>query len=178
MPTMPSQDFVPTASPGCSSRSPAGWWGMRSAFLLCIALLAACQDKGVSVDQATDGQAAAPVTSPPTPFASESAVSTLPRVPVSGQQFQAHGTEPFWSLEVLDGKLLYTSPETPQAVAIAVSFSNKGMALRYSGTMAGKPVVLTIERGECSDGMSDTVYSHKSTFTWGERTEHGCARRK
>lgn len=98
--------------------------------------------------------------------------------PATAQNYQALGTEPFWSLEVLPGKLIYTSPETQSGVVIAARLSNAGKQLRYSGEMDGKNVMLTIERGECSDGMSDTVYSHKASFTWGDRTEQGCARLK
>lgn len=98
------------------------------------------------------------------------------------QRFQALGTEPFWSFDVLDGKLLYTSPEQPTAVAIEAHLTAIGKygdgGLMWEGRMDGKPVTLTIRVGQCSDGMSDTVYPYKSTFTWGDRTEQGCARRR
>ena len=83
---------------------------------------------------------------------------------------------------MLDGKLLYTSPEQQTAVAIEAHVTAIGKhgdgGLVWEGWMAGKPVTLTIREGQCSDGMSDTVYPYKATFTWGERTEQGCARLK
>lgn len=79
---------------------------------------------------------------------------------------------------MLPGKLIYSSPEVQQGMVIAARFSGEGKRLLFSGTMQGKPVVLTIEPGTCSDGMSDTVYAYKAVFIWGEQTERGCARLK
>jgi len=90
--------------------------------------------------------------------------------------FQALGTEPFWDLEVLPGQLRYASPEVLDGKAFAASASRQGNAYSFTGKLDGKAVVLTIEPGQCSDGMSDTIYPYKAAFTWGDRTEQGCAR--
>ena len=51
-------------------------------------------------------------------------------------------------------------------------------AYRYTAVMAGKPLVLVIQPGPCSDGMSDTSYAFTATYTLGTQTERGCARLK
>lgn len=141
---------------------------MRSAVLAGLALLAGCGENSPEQIDTVDVVAPEPASSPAS---------------AAGEQtFQALGTEPFWSFEVLDGKLLYTSPEQQTAVAIEAHVTAIGKhgdgGLVWEGRMDGKPVILTIREGQCSDGMSDTVYPYKATFTWGERTEQGCARLK
>ena len=93
-------------------------------------------------------------------------------------RFQALGTEPFWSIEVDGDTLRYSSPENLNGTPIyAVKVKNGGGAL-YSGKLDVKDVVLIIEPGTCSDGMSDTVYPYKASFTRGDQTQQGCARQK
>jgi uncharacterized membrane protein len=172
---------------------------MRSAVLAGLALLAGCEggaEKAAQSDENRRGAAdlveainAAPSTPAATADAasasgrslSPSAAPTRP-AQTSAKRFQALGTEPFWSLEVLDGKLLYTSPDHPTAVAIEAHMTAIGKhgdgGLMWEGRMDGMAVTLTIREGQCSDGMSDTVYPYKSTFAWGDRTEQGCARLK
>ncbi len=143
---------------------------MRSAVVLAgLLVLAGCQGETENLLESVSE------TADETPSPAATSVPT-------GQTFQALGTEPFWSIEVLGDKLLYTSPEQQTPVAIAAhmeGMSKHGAGeLRYVGRMDGKAVVLTIALGICSDGMSDTVYAYTATFTWGERTEQGCARLK
>lgn len=151
---------------------------MRNAALLGLLLLAGCgdnsPDKGQGAIQAAETSAAGPIpasSEPPRPSAAE---------PITGsfaeKHFQALGTEPFWSIEVLTGKMLYSSPDNQLGVAFPSRVTSEGRRLRFSGRMDDKDVTLLIEPGECSDGMSDTVYRYKASFTWGERTEHGCAK--
>ena len=152
---------------------------MRSALALGLVVLAGCEQQAAGEQSIATDQPA--VLSSPALNVSPNIHPSPPLVPPppgSARKFQALGTEPFWSIDVLGSKLLYTSPDVPQAVAIAASFAATGSQLRFSGTMMGKPVVLTIEPGTCSDGMSDTVYAYKSSFTWGKQTEQGCARLK
>ena len=155
---------------------------MRRGALLGLLALAGCHekphDKLTPVSDTSEAVVEAALNSP----GIHPSAPLVPPPPGNGKQFKALGTEPFWSIEVLDGKLLYTSPEQPTAVAIEAHMTAKGKhgdgGLMWEGRMNGKPVTLTIRKGQCSDGMSDTVYPFKSTFTWGERTEQGCAIQK
>ena len=152
---------------------------MRSVVLAGLVVLAGCEQQGTGEQSVATDQPA--ILSSPALTVSPNIHPSAPLVPPppgSARKFQALGTEPFWSIDVLGSKLLYTSPDVPQAVAISASVASSGTQLRFSGTMEGKPVVLTIEPGACSDGMSDTAYAYKSSFSWGEQTEQGCARLK
>lgn len=99
-------------------------------------------------------------------------------MPVPSKHFQALGTEPFWSVEVLPGKLRYSSPEQPDGIAFAATASSLGSGYRYAGTIAGAKVMLTITPGKCSDGMSDQTYAYTAALTIGDKAMHGCARVK
>lgn len=94
------------------------------------------------------------------------------------KRFQALGTEPFWSVEVLPGQLRFSSPENIDGTTFAATRITDGTGVRYAGTLDGKPLSLLIEPGTCSDGMSDTVYVWKAALTIDGRTEQGCARTK
>lgn len=136
---------------------------MRSALIAGLLALAGCT--AMNADQQASGA--------PQATATTAAVTTAEP---SEMHFKALGTEPFWGLEVLPGQLKYSSPENLGGTIFAATQSIEGSQRRYSGTLEGKAVTLVIEPGECSDGMSDQVFAYKATFTWGDRTERGCAR--
>lgn len=163
---------------------------MRSAIAAALIMLAGCEQKTEEPELVTADLEGSPTDSPP-PVPDNAAIQPVPKPPTPPtstepgtvpatppQHFQALGTEPFWSFEVLPGKLIYTSPEVQQGIVIAARFSGQGKRLQFSGAMQGKPVLLAIEPGTCSDGMSDTVYAYKASFSWGGQTEQGCARLK
>ncbi len=172
---------------------------MRSAVLLGLVLLAGCKpaeqapaEPSASSAESIDliGSSDPPAPPPILPGDLNKPPSPLPgdikKAPISipadnlvkGKHFQALGTEPFWGLEVLPGKLIYTSPEVQPGIAVTYAFTSQGKQSRYSGTLQGKPMILSIELGQCSDGMSDTVYPYKAIFVWGDQTQQGCARAK
>ena len=152
---------------------------MREAALAALLALAGCQ-------QAND----APQPGPSEPLPSEPVPAVLPTAislpsaepapsaaptPVPQKHFQALGTEPFWSVEVLPGQLRYSSPEQLDGITIAATSTSFGGGSRYTGTMDGAKVTLTIAPGKCSDGMSDQVYAYTAALTIGEQAMRGCA---
>ena len=152
---------------------------MRSAALAAMLNLAGCdstapKDKAENIpvtDAATD-ELPPPVAAQPDPT-----TTTSPIAAKTEKHFQALGTEPFWSVEVMTGELRYSSPEV-SGITFAASEAKDGKGVRYSGTMDGKALSLLIEPGKCSDGMSDTVYAWQAALTIVGKTEHGCARAK
>ena len=50
----------------------------------------------------------------------------------------------------------------------------RGDTLELSGTHGGKPFVLEVSPGECSDGMSDNVYALSARFRFGDMDYAGC----
>lgn len=111
---------------------------------------------------------------PPPPALPSDAPS--PPASQSAPRLQALGTEPFWSVEV-DGKILrYTTPEDQQGTTFAYSEAATANGWTFTAKQADPVAVLTVEKGECSDGMSDTTYPMKATWKMGRLTQSGCAR--
>ena len=94
------------------------------------------------------------------------------------ERFVALGTEPFWSVEVSPGQLRYSTPEDIPGAIFAAQRSDDAAAIIYTGTLDGKAARLRIAAGQCSDGMSDTVYAYRSRFTLADLELSGCARKR
>jgi len=89
------------------------------------------------------------------------------------------GTEPFWSLTIAAASngahlVRYTDPsEIDGRIIRATRFAgNNGIG--FSGEWEGKTVQIAITPGECSDGMSESVFPFAATVAWGEDTLLGC----
>lgn len=156
---------------------------MRSAIAAMLIVLAGCEQKAETPEMVTadlEGSPTDPL--PPVPHYPAPQPAPAPVMPppiaIPIPQFKALGNEPFWGFDVSPGKLVYSSPEKLAGVPLAARAAPHGKGFRFSATMDGKPVVLMIEPGICSDGMSDTIYTYKAAFTWGAQTERGCARLK
>jgi len=91
--------------------------------------------------------------------------------------FTALGTEPFWAAKVAGDRLTYMTPEDQAGQTIAVEREDGAELVELSGTLAGKPLALTITKGPCSDGMSDVVYRWSVERRLGDDVQRGCARR-
>lgn len=153
---------------------------MRSAVAAGLAMLAGCQaDQDTQHNGASQvaSEAPLPAPAPAAPRSNPAPTADTPGEPARAIRFRALGTEPFWSIEVIGNRLRYSSPEQIEAIAVDATIAVDGKRTSYAGILQGKPVVLTIDPGECSDGMSDRIYPYTASFTWGDRTEHGCAHR-
>lgn len=85
------------------------------------------------------------------------------------------GNEPFWGGTIQGDTMVWTTPENPDGVAIAVTrFAGNG-GLGWSGSLDGEPVDVLIASGPCSDGMSDRKYPYSTAVSIGERRVFGCA---
>lgn len=84
--------------------------------------------------------------------------------------YRAAGTEPFWSVTISHGRMVYESPEgRPVSVAAPVarpSFNGRRYVTRR--------LVVDITRQPCSDGMSDRTYQDRVLVTIDGRTLDGC----
>ena len=135
------------------------------------AVLAGCQ-ADVNRDPATEETVTSQAPAAPQAPAIPPETASAPAV----ERFVALGTEPFWSVEVSPGQLRYSTPEDIPGAAFAAQRSADAAAITYSGTLEGQPARLRIAAGECSDGMSDTVYAYRATFTLAAQELRGCAR--
>jgi uncharacterized membrane protein len=140
---------------------------MKTAVASLSLLLAAC-----SAPQAP-AEPAQPVPTPaPTAEASPAASQAPPMAKrAAGQEdaeplqiFRAFGTEPFWNVNVEGTTLTFTTPEDQAGMSMQGTRRPIDGGVEVAGEHAGKPFVLRVTAGECSDGMSDNVYTLKATF--------------
>ncbi|MFM5949530.1 MAG: COG3650 family protein [Novosphingobium sp.] len=145
---------------------------MRSGVVLALLLVAGC-DRKTTVEIKSEQDSVA------TPVADATGQIEIKLAdPAKEKRYQALGTEPFWSVEIMPGKLRYSTPDNPDGIAFPASETALGTGTRYSGMMDGKAFAVTIEPGPCSDGMSDTAYPYKAVLTIEGRAEQGCARER
>ena len=150
---------------------------MRSAALIGLVALAACEPNQPAAPDAMQSEAHSS-TQPGQPTSTGVPTPESPTTPVNIDTFVALGTEPFWSATTAPSNVTYSTPEIQAGTAIAVVESRDGTARVYSGKLTGQPFVLRIAKGECSDGMSDTVYTYTASLTVSGEDRRGCARRK
>ncbi len=93
-----------------------------------------------------------------------------------GAAFRALGTEPFWSLEIGPGAqpMLHAQLDAGQRqVSARLQRTSDG---RYSGRTGNTAISIGIERGPCSDGMSDVTYQASVRLRLGDEDYRGCGR--
>ncbi len=97
------------------------------------------------------------------------------RSPWSQSGYRIIGTEPFWGGTVTPDEIIYSTPENQQGETIAVTLAYGPDREVYSGQLGGRPFVLTLTDGPCSDGMSDNVHRFTATLEVDDETRRGCA---
>ena len=147
---------------------------MKFAIASLSLLLVACHPSQPPADPAPPAPAAPAVPAPP---AAE--VPSAKRAP--GQEnveplrvFRAFGTEPFWGVNVEGTRLTYATPEDQAGLVMEGTRKTLADGVEISGEHDGKPFVLTVGSGTCSDGMSDNTYRLEATFRFGDIRYKGC----
>ncbi len=90
----------------------------------------------------------------------------------------ARGNEPFWSVEVRTDRVLFSQLGADSAVYpyAPADFDADGRAVYRAKRYGADPLLmLVIQRGDCSDGMSDQRYPGSAVLTRGDSTWRGCA---
>ena len=145
------------------------------AFLL-VAALAGCSQPAPPVAEPSASPAAGTLHSPVSATTATASASPSPALFELPANFRALGTEPFWAAKVAGGRLTYMTPEDQAGTTIAVERVARAEFVELRGTLAGKPLALTISKGPCSDGMSDVVYRWSVERRLGDDEQRGCAR--
>ena len=114
------------------------------------------------------------MTPEPAPEPPASRVSS-PAAPRSPSGYRLIGTEPFWGGTVTSDEIVYSTPDDPSGEPIAVKRRFDGDREIYSGSLRGRPFVLALTAGPCSDGMSDNVHAFTATLEVDGETRRGCA---
>lgn len=92
------------------------------------------------------------------------------------QPIRALGTEPFWSVAITNGSMVYTGVDRDEQRAGNPQPVVQGTTAVYTGaTSEGAAMVVTLIATECSDGMSDRVYPLTAKVELGEVSLNGCA---
>lgn len=76
--------------------------------------------------------------------------------PAPGDSYRAHGTEPFWSIEVAEGRIGFDGTEVPRfSEPVSPRALVNGATSRYTGR---RITLIVVAGAECSNGMSDEIY--------------------
>lgn len=89
--------------------------------------------------------------------------------------YSCGGTEPFWGLTIKGNKMSVSAPLGDEAVVeeITSRTSAAGTGEEYVFVAKTQNMSATIVTGECSDGMSDEVFSHHIVYTTGSSDDIG-----
>jgi uncharacterized membrane protein/ABC-type nickel/cobalt efflux system permease component RcnA len=100
--------------------------------------------------------------------------------PTISSRYVAHGTEPFWAVEVTDSTIIFRSPEqlnglvfaSPEAAPDSVGVIG-WRGTRQVGTTS--TIALRIRAAPCRDGMSGEYFGWAADVQIGDRKLTGCA---
>jgi heat shock protein HslJ len=96
--------------------------------------------------------------------------TTAPEQPAGAASYKAIGTEPFWSLSINDGKMLFDrAGETPVAAA-----SYQARPSINGWRYVSKEITADVTFVECNDGMSDWFYKDRVVVMVGRQEYKGC----
>lgn len=137
----------------------------RIAGVLLLAWLGACAGDGGKHAARSDSAG----TAAPSPAAAA--------IPDSGiGTFRVAGTEPFWALEITRRELRFITPEDTSGLRFPRDPSvTSGDTLRWSAMAYGTTIEARIWPSQCSDGMSDRVWTHRAVVRVDSTTYRGCA---
>lgn len=133
---------------------------VKSALIAAAALLAACGGAAAGDEPAATNRTVAK------PAAAPAAATTAP-----AGTYHALGTEPFWTLSIGDGRLVYQQNEGEPVLTVPAPAPS---AIPNGRQYRTDRITATIVRGLCSDGMSDRVYADTVTVEVGGQKWLGC----
>lgn len=141
--------------------------GARAVVAVLVCSLGACTGGGG--ERGADSTAArAPAT------AADTAVRAAPDTAV--RRFHVVGNEPFWSLDIAAAGLRFRTPEdTTGALFPRTAPSAAGDTLTWSAAAGSRTIEARVWPAECSDGMSDRVWTHRAIVRVDTVSYRGCA---
>jgi uncharacterized membrane protein len=130
-------------------------------------------------DPVAPGNEAAATPADAAPAASASAPSPQPQPPRTGPWsatgYALTGARPFWGGSLTGTTIRYMTPEDQFGDVIETRVAYLPDRETYSGAWRGRPFVLTLRRGPCSDGLSDQVYAFSAGLDLAGGSRSGCA---
>lgn len=154
-----------------------------AAALLSLAGCSGAPQPEANASTASETVAPAPAPPPhdmPGPGANVPAPTAEPQAPPapaawSPGGYTLNGTEPFWGGTLTGTRLLYKTPENQAGEAVATAAAYGSDQEIYTGTLGGQPLVLTLSKGPCSNGMSDHAFAFKAALQVKGESRQGCA---
>jgi len=148
---------------------------MRGRFaIVALVALAACggeEPAQRSNKQAGPAARAAPKANPPVAAAPAQPHSS----PWSPSGYALNGTEPFWGGSITGTTIRYMTPDDQFGDVIETRVTYAAGGETYAGAWSGRPFVLTLRRGPCSDGMSERSYAFSVELEARGESRRGCA---
>ena len=109
-------------------------------------------------------------------------IRLIPRITIpDSQEFQAFGTEPFWSLKVSHTGIVYYSFERgekqtfPYVIPLSADGRLPDMVRVYKLQNNSNTMLIIRTVDACSDGMSDNLYPYSALFIQRDMVLEGCA---
>jgi heat shock protein HslJ len=87
-----------------------------------------------------------------------------------GSSYRALGTEPFWSVTIGGGRMIYDDPEGKRVAVRTPTARPSFNGRRY----VTRRLSVDITRQQCSDGMSDRIFADTVRVTVDGRSLQGC----
>lgn len=88
--------------------------------------------------------------------------------------FKCVGTEPFWSLEITDKVIRYSDPVSQESYKVTQKKSAWGFSENAAFVIKTKYTSAAVTLGDCSDGMSDELYTYTIVFEKNDGVLAGC----
>jgi uncharacterized membrane protein len=114
-------------------------------------------------------------TAPPTVLA-DSATMAL----AQADSLRLHGNEPFWSVDITPGAIVYRTPENMEGLRFPPAPAQaEGRGRRYSVSSSppeSHTLEIQVEAARCNDGMSDSTYPFTARVVIDGRNLRGCGR--
>jgi uncharacterized membrane protein len=101
--------------------------------------------------------------------------------PAATGRFVAHGSEPFWGVEVTESAIVFRSPEHLDGLTFSADSADSAVdadSVSWRGIRGGgEPAEITVRvrRIPCRDGMSGEYFGWTASVRLGERDLLGCA---
>lgn len=97
---------------------------------------------------------------------------------LANSNYKCFGTEPFWGMELVNNSLTLDLFDEEKITEEVLSRDTAaGLATEFAFIAKTNKSSATIVTGECSDGMSDRIYSHHVVYTDGKVVLYGCCDR-
>ena len=94
---------------------------------------------------------------------------------LDGFDLRAHGTEPFWGLDVAGGQVLLSRPGQAALAAAAKELGGSPGLRKFEADTAEGKLLASFTAGSCSDGMSDAQFGWTAEVSLGDQHFKGCA---